>query len=69
MRGNRQVKPFAVELLKEYRNGKSVEELSHETGIPAERIDIRLRAAAEFLTRTSGRARMSVGGRQREPGA
>jgi hypothetical protein len=53
MRQDRHAAPFAVELLEEHRNGKSVEELSRETGIPAERIEMRLRAAATFLKRTS----------------
>jgi hypothetical protein len=53
MRQDRHATPFALELLKEHRNGKSVEELSRETGIPAERIEMRLAAAAAFLKRTS----------------
>ena len=54
MREDRRLKPFALQLLEEHRNGKSVEELSRETGIPAERIGMRLSAAADFLERTSG---------------
>ena len=44
-------KPFAVLLLEECRKGKSVEQLSRETGIPAERIEMRLIAAAAYLER------------------
>jgi hypothetical protein len=54
MREDQQLQPFALELLEEHRNGKSVEELSRETGIPAERIGMRLSAAVDFLERTSG---------------
>jgi len=53
---NRRVAPLAVELLEAYRNGKSVEELSNETGIPADRIEVRLRAAAVFLRRAKERS-------------
>ncbi len=53
MKHDRDATPFAVKLLEEHRSGKSVEELSRETGIPAERIEMRLRAAATFLKRTS----------------
>ena len=55
MSTNGRVTPLAVELLEAYRNGKSVEELSSETGIPADRIEVRLRAAAAFLRRAKGR--------------
>ena len=41
-----------MELLEAYRNGKSVEELSSEMGIPADRIEVRLRAAEAFLERS-----------------
>ena len=53
MKQDRHATPFAVELLEEHRNGKSVEELSRETGIPADRIEMRLKAAATFLKRNS----------------
>ncbi len=60
MKQDRRARPFALELLEEHRNGKSVEELSRETGIPAERIEMRLRAAAAFLKRTSEGGRISA---------
>ena len=43
------VEPFALGLLKEYRRGKTVEALSREMGIPAERIEMRLKVAAAYL--------------------
>ena len=60
MRQDRHATPFALELLKEHRNGKSVEELSRETGIPAERIEMRLAAATAFLKRTTEGGRISA---------
>ena len=47
------VKPFALQLLEEYRNGKTVEQLVRETHIPSERIEMRLRAATAYLQRLS----------------
>jgi hypothetical protein len=38
--------PFPFELLRQYHRGVSVDELAAVTGIPRERIAIRLRAAA-----------------------
>jgi hypothetical protein len=49
--------PFAVYLLEEHRNGKTVEQLVHETGIPSERIEMRLNAAAAYLQRLSENGR------------
>lgn len=43
------VEPFALRLLKDYRRGKTVEALSREMGIPAERIEMRLRVATAYL--------------------
>ena len=43
------VEPFALSLLKEYQRGKTVEALSRETGIAAERIEMRLKAAAAHI--------------------
>ncbi len=57
MTGSCQLKPFAVVLLEEHRKGKSVEELSHETGIPTERIEMRLKVAVEFLAYGGARVR------------
>ncbi len=45
--------PFAVYLLEEHRNGKTVEQLVRETGIPSGRIEMRLNAAAAYLQRLS----------------
>ena len=50
------VKAFAVQLLEEHLAGKTVEQLSQETGIPAERIQMRLEAAVEYLRRSRGKA-------------
>jgi hypothetical protein len=43
------VEPFALSLLRQHQSGKTVEALSVETGIPAERIEMRLKAAAAYL--------------------
>jgi len=47
------LRPFAVQLLDEYLNGKSLEQLSRETGIPAARILMRLKAAFLYLGRSA----------------
>jgi hypothetical protein len=49
MQGNWSVKPFALHLLEEHWNGKTVEQLARETGITAERIEIRLEVATAYL--------------------
>ena len=43
------VEPFALSLLKACQGGKTVEGLSRETGISAERIEMRLKAAAAYV--------------------
>ncbi len=43
--------PFAVALYRRYLNGESVEQLSSKLGIPAERVNQRLHAAAAYLAR------------------
>ncbi len=53
MQGDWSAKPFAVQLLEEHRNGKAVEQLARETGIPSERIEMRLNAATAYLQRLS----------------
>ena len=55
MREDWSVKPFALQLLEQHRNGKTVEQLSREMGIPSERIEMRLNAATAHLQRLSGR--------------
>lgn len=54
MREDWQPKPFAIQLLEQHQNGKSVEELSRDTGIPVERIEMRLKAAKAHLLRVLG---------------
>jgi hypothetical protein len=51
MRGDWSPRPFALQLLEQHWNGKTVEQLSCETGIPSERIEMRLRAAMAYLQR------------------
>ncbi len=41
--------PFALRLYREFLQGKSIAELSGESGIPVERIESRLRAAAAHI--------------------
>ena len=53
MQRDRPEESFAVQLLEEYRSGKSIEQLSREMGIPPERIEMRLKAAATYLRRHS----------------
>ena len=48
------VKPFAIELYEEYQSGKTAQQLAQETGIPLERIKLRLRAAAAHQKRCNG---------------
>jgi hypothetical protein len=49
MRGDWQAIPFALQLLEQHWNGKTVEQLSRETGIPSDRIKMRLNAADLYL--------------------
>ena len=53
MESDRSARPFALQLLEEYRNGKTIEQLARETRIPPERIEMRLRAATAYLQRLS----------------
>jgi hypothetical protein len=48
--------PFAVEIYRRYLNGETVEALSADLEIPAERIVERLRAAAAYTLRLEQRA-------------
>jgi DNA-directed RNA polymerase specialized sigma24 family protein len=43
--------PFAVEIYRRYLAGESVQQLAATLEIPLERIEQRIRAAAEFLER------------------
>jgi len=47
-------KPFAIQLLEEQQGGKSVEQISRDTGIPVERVEMRLKAARAYLLRVLG---------------
>ncbi|HUJ22332.1 MAG TPA: hypothetical protein VLX58_12450 [Bryobacteraceae bacterium] len=42
-------KPFAVLVYERFLNGESIQELSDDLSIPADRIEQRLRAAAVYL--------------------
>ena len=55
MRGDWPAIPFALQLLEEHLDGKTVEQLSRELGIPSQRIEIRLNAATAYLLRLSVR--------------
>jgi hypothetical protein len=46
-------KPFALELYRRYRAGETIEQLASDLGIPANRIEQRIRAAEEYLRRNS----------------
>ncbi len=43
--------PFAVEIYRRYLAGETVQQLAASLEIPAERIENRLKAAAEFLSK------------------
>ena len=53
MRGDWPATPPALQLLEQYWNGKTIEQLSRETGIPADRVGMRLSAAEAYLQRLS----------------
>ena len=57
---NGSARPVALQLLEEYLNGKTVEQLSGEMGVPSERIEIRLNAATAYLLRLSARGGTST---------
>lgn len=40
--------PFAIQLYRRFLGGETIDSLALELGIPAERIEIRIRAAALF---------------------
>ncbi len=42
------MRPFAFDLFDEFLRGRSIDSLSRETGIPSDRIEMRLRAAAKL---------------------
>jgi hypothetical protein len=44
------IEPFAVTLLIRSKGGATVDDISRETGIPAERIAMRLRAAQRYVS-------------------
>ena len=54
MREDWRTKPFAIQLLEQHSSGKTAEQLARETGIPVERIEMRLRAAMAHLLRVLG---------------
>ena len=41
--------PFALEIYERFLNGESIRQLADELQIPADRIELRLRAAALYL--------------------
>ena len=53
MRGDGSSIPVALQLLEEHWNGKTVEQLSRETGIPSDRVEMRLNAAEVYLQQLS----------------
>ncbi len=48
--------PFAVQIYRCHLKGETVEQLAARYGIPPDRIERRLRAAADFLARRPRRA-------------
>ena len=49
MRGDWPAMPSALQLLEQHWNGKTVEQLPRETGIPTDRVEMRLNAAEVYL--------------------
>ena len=43
--------PFAIEVYRRYLRGETIQQLASILGIPAARIEIRMRVAAEYLGR------------------
>lgn len=58
--------PFAVEVYERFLNGESIRQLADELQIPADRIELRLRAAALYLRHQAegGAIEMQPNGRQ-----
>jgi hypothetical protein len=48
--------PFAIEIYRRFLNGESVQQLAANLGIPADRIEKRICAAAAYLYRRRTRA-------------
>ncbi len=44
--------PFAIQLFRRFLAGETISSLSEDLGIPPERIETRIRAAAAFQTRS-----------------
>ena len=40
--------PFAIQIYRRFLNGESIAAIALELGIPADRIEVRIRAAARF---------------------
>ncbi len=53
------MKPYALCLLERFEAGETVEELAEREGIPKERIQMRLAAAAEYVRIRKARRDMS----------
>ena len=47
------LRPFALEIYRRFRNGETIQQLSIELGIPADRVEQRIRAAAAYLKRNA----------------
>ncbi len=43
--------PFAVQIYRRYLNGESIQQLADRLEIPVDRVETRIRAAAEYLRR------------------
>ena len=54
MTGDWRPKPFAIQLLEQHQKGKTVEQLSRETGLPVDRIEMNLNLATEYVLRVMG---------------
>lgn len=48
--------PFAVQIYRRHLNGETVKQLAVRYGIPPDRIELRLRAAAAYVARQGRRA-------------
>ena len=58
--------PFAVEVFERFLEGKSIRELADELQIPADRVELRLRAAALYLEHQAQSGRIELPSRYRD---
>jgi len=58
--------PFAVEVFERFLKGESIRQLSDELEIPPDRVELRLRAAAQYLEHQARSSPNEVPSRRRD---